>query len=305
MLSTFVYAEQTTNALYPYVMSVYGLAEYKYIDKELVQQKLDLLLEEYNIIEYNNKQADAFTYSKEYYNNIKSKLDMNIDSKIDSLINERELLYLEIENNILSNNKDKLSKLLRESEIISDDINDLLEDKTNVFNIFNTNLYEKIDTSNLIEDIEYNKDLIGSNDSIVNKVDLGNLDNLKRPFNYNTIVTSNAGYREDPINGKILYHNATDYAMPVGTELYSVFNGKVILSGNTNNGYGENIKIDCGDGIILHYAHLSERYVEVGDYVNQNDLIGLSGNTGRSTGPHLHLGLEIDNVVYSIEELFK
>lgn len=91
-------------------------------------------------------------------------------------------------------------------------------------------------------------------------------------------------------------HNGLDLAVPVGTPVSNSAAGTVIQSG-WNGGYGISVYVDCGDGVIIRYGHLSEVYVEVGQTVSQGETLGLSGNTGNSTGPHLHFEMRIQDEV--------
>ncbi len=85
-------------------------------------------------------------------------------------------------------------------------------------------------------------------------------------------------------------YNAVDIAAQVGTEIRAAASGEVIISrtGGWNGGYGTYIVIKHSNGTQTLYAHNSKNYVSVGDTVTQGDVIGLVGNTGKSTGPHLH-----------------
>jgi LysM repeat protein len=85
-------------------------------------------------------------------------------------------------------------------------------------------------------------------------------------------------------------YNAVDFAAGVGTSIRAAAGGEVIVSKNSgwNGGYGQYIVIKHSNGAQTLYAHLSRNDVVVGDYVSQGELIGAMGNTGRSTGPHLH-----------------
>ncbi|MBR6637895.1 MAG: M23 family metallopeptidase, partial [Lachnospiraceae bacterium] len=96
-------------------------------------------------------------------------------------------------------------------------------------------------------------------------------------------VTSNYGWRA--WQGKT--HTGIDYGISTGTKVMASCGGKVIQAG-WNGGYGYCITIQHANGIKTRYAHLSKIYVSVGQYVNQGERIALSGNTGNSTGPHLH-----------------
>jgi len=85
-------------------------------------------------------------------------------------------------------------------------------------------------------------------------------------------------------------YNGVDFGAPVGTKVYASLSGKVIIAkpDGYNGGYGHYIVIGHDNGTQTLYAHLSKLDVSVGDEVAKGDHIALSGNTGRSTGPHLH-----------------
>lgn len=90
-------------------------------------------------------------------------------------------------------------------------------------------------------------------------------------------------------------HEGIDLAVPTGTVVAAAADGVVIQSGE-NGGYGISIYVDHGNGIITRYGHLSQAYAQVGREVKQGETIGLSGNTGNSTGPHLHFEIRIGDV---------
>lgn len=94
---------------------------------------------------------------------------------------------------------------------------------------------------------------------------------------------------------KRIHHQGVDISMPSGTPLKSCNAGKVILARDLLN-YGLTVFIDHGLGTISGYTHLSKIRVEEGQIVDKDDLIGQSGNTGRSTGPHLHWELIINGI---------
>ncbi len=101
-------------------------------------------------------------------------------------------------------------------------------------------------------------------------------------------IVSGFGYRPDPFHGHIHFHAGIDVVAPVGTKIKAVGDGTVITSGYTEQGYGLQIEINHGYGYVTKYAHLSKSNVKVGQKVKRGDVIGLTGNTGYSTGPHLH-----------------
>jgi murein DD-endopeptidase MepM/ murein hydrolase activator NlpD len=94
-------------------------------------------------------------------------------------------------------------------------------------------------------------------------------------------------------NGVKLRHTGYDLKAAVGTPVMASASGRVVLSRPLDI-HGDNIVIDHGWGVYSEYAHLSERYVVPGQFVLQGDVIGLSGNTGRSTGPHVHWEIAVN-----------
>ena len=99
--------------------------------------------------------------------------------------------------------------------------------------------------------------------------------------------SSKFGYRIDPINGHSEFHTGLDIVAPIGTKVEAAAGGVVSYSG-TMPEYGNVIDIDHDNGLTSRYAHLSKRIAKVGDVVMKGQVIGLVGNTGRTTGPHLH-----------------
>ena len=100
-------------------------------------------------------------------------------------------------------------------------------------------------------------------------------------------ITSGVGMRIDPIDGKLRHHNGIDIAIPEGTPVNPVAPGVVVYSG-LRPGYGYTILVEHGNGMISLYGHNSRLEATQGQAVDRATVIALSGNTGRSTGPHLH-----------------
>lgn len=100
-------------------------------------------------------------------------------------------------------------------------------------------------------------------------------------------ITSGFGPRRDPILGRSAFHAGIDFRAPTGTPIRAPATGKVIRAGRSG-GYGKMVEIDHGNGLKTRFAHLSRIQVRVGAEVSAGQRIGASGNTGRSTGPHLH-----------------
>jgi murein DD-endopeptidase MepM/ murein hydrolase activator NlpD len=97
---------------------------------------------------------------------------------------------------------------------------------------------------------------------------------------------------------KLGYHPGIDFGVPIGTSVQAVADGVVIEAEEDgwHKGYGGYVKVDHGDGLHSLYAHLSRVDVSVGDQVSAGDHLARSGNTGVSTGPHLHLEMRQDGV---------
>ena len=123
----------------------------------------------------------------------------------------------------------------------------------------------------------------------------------------NVRISSYFGERIHPISGKISVHNGMDFRTPVGTDVMASADGLVIWTGYSGSlgrwneekemwdekpsGFGNSVFILHNDGYITGYAHLKDYNVDYGQLVKQGEVIGHSGNTGGSTGPHLHFEL--------------
>lgn len=110
---------------------------------------------------------------------------------------------------------------------------------------------------------------------------------------YGGRITSYFGNRPLPTAGATTYHEAIDWATPTGTPVYASSGGTVVRAGWIGS-YGNAIYIDHPDGRQTRYAHLSKILVKVGQKVKQGEKIALSGNTGVTTGPHIHFELRIN-----------
>jgi len=100
-------------------------------------------------------------------------------------------------------------------------------------------------------------------------------------------ISSGVGMRVDPIDGKPRYHNGIDIAIPEGTPVRPAATGVVVYSGQ-RPGYGYTILIEHDNGMVTLYGHNSRLMASPGQMVDTGTVIAYSGNTGRSTGPHLH-----------------
>lgn len=122
-----------------------------------------------------------------------------------------------------------------------------------------------------------------------------------KPFGGNFRISSPFGERIDPKLGIKKMHNGIDFACPEGTPIRTVLDGKIIVAGWENDsdhsqGYGKRIWTEShinGNNVLIVYAHLSEIFKYQGEFIGEGGIIGLSGSSGKSTGPHLHIGARL------------
>lgn len=101
------------------------------------------------------------------------------------------------------------------------------------------------------------------------------------------VISSPGGLRTNPVNGKKEFHDGLDIACPVGTPVLATRSGTVLAAGVSAT-YGNYLKLAYDDGFVAVYAHLNSVSVSTNETVRQGQTVAHSGNTGRSTGPHLH-----------------
>lgn len=127
-------------------------------------------------------------------------------------------------------------------------------------------------------------------------------ENLQEPEFYlpvlNGVISSGFGSRD----GKA--HEGTDIAVPLNTKIHSAMAGVVRFAG-TLDGYGLTVVVAHDDDFITLYAHLNSVIVKKGDLVFAGDIIAYSGNSGTSTGPHLHFEIRKDEIPLNPEDFIK
>ncbi|MBN1187402.1 MAG: M23 family metallopeptidase [Bacteroidales bacterium] len=123
------------------------------------------------------------------------------------------------------------------------------------------------------------------------------------PKNY-TYISSYFGYRVDPIYGVPRRHLGLDFPAMRGSPVYSTGKGTVSLVQHSRRGYGNEVVVNHGFGFTTRYAHLHKIHVTEGQIVDRGTLIGEVGNTGKSTGPHLHYEVRINNVPVNPKNYF-
>ncbi len=110
---------------------------------------------------------------------------------------------------------------------------------------------------------------------------------LSSPLIVGRRYTSGFGVRRDPINGKYARHNGIDFAAPWASPITATADGVVKFAG-TRTGFGRVVEINHGNGFVTRYAHMNRISVKKGQKVKLHDKVGELGNSGRSTGPHVH-----------------
>ena len=107
-------------------------------------------------------------------------------------------------------------------------------------------------------------------------------------------MTSSFGVRRDPFTGITAMHAGIDFSGPTGSPIYAAAKGRVSFVG-VKSGYGNVVEIAHGNGMVTRYAHMSRFRSRVGQEVEAGDVIGAIGSTGRSTGPHLHFEVRVND----------
>lgn len=197
-------------------------------------------------------------------------------------------------------------------------INNLIDTRvSNIENLINEtgiskNKIRNIYTVNYTNDEKYDSnEYLIPKDSIVRKT---NFDDMNRKISYlnylesfvnsmpvanpmnNYRITSNFGDRPDPFERNTRFHRGLDLAGPINAKVQATADGIVIYAGE-RRGYGNYVKIKHDNSITTEYAHLKNIDVKSGDVVKRGDTLGLQGNTGRSTGTHLHYEIRVNNEV--------
>lgn len=108
-------------------------------------------------------------------------------------------------------------------------------------------------------------------------------------------LSSTFGYRTSPFTGQAAMHAGLDVANKVGTPIVAPAKGRVTFTG-WDGAYGICVTINHGNAVTTRYAHMQRSVVKEGQMVNRGELIGYVGNTGRSTGPHLHYEVRVGGV---------
>ena len=109
---------------------------------------------------------------------------------------------------------------------------------------------------------------------------------------YTKYITSGYGWRSHPLRGRYHFHKGIDFGTVMKSEVKATAHGVVEYAGYDQNGFGNFVKIRHSFGFTTYYAHLKSMSVHKGSFVKKGSVIGYSGNSGASTGPHLHYAIK-------------
>lgn len=199
--------------------------------------------------------------------------------------------------NILQNNTNSNDNILNELLKSGEDINDIASNQSNFENLNDSNNINNIDNSTN-EEYEDNSSASEFETAVEGVNQMSNdakyiKENYKMTLPVIGTITSEFGVRNssNPIVSN--YHSGLDIAANTGTQILAALDGEVIEAA-TDTYYGKYLKIQKDD-IVIIYAHCSKLLVSVGDKITRGKLIAYVGNTGNSTGPHLHFEIKYQN----------
>ena len=218
-------------------------------------------------------------------------------AKLDAYIRQISELYMRL--NYIDQQTDRIQQIMKKQIVGKEKlpaiekndksssggpfINDNLEDKD--VKLALDNLVAKVDA----REMQYNQMEAIMLKQTVLKLTLPTLYPVDVPYS-----SSSYGWRHDPIVGIRAFHSGLDFSAAQGEPIRATADGRVKTVGRGPD-YGKFVVIDHGDRLETRYAHASKILVNEGDLVQREDIIALVGNTGRSTGPHLHYEIRYKN----------
>lgn len=182
-----------------------------------------------------------------------------------------------------SNNIDKIAIL----ELYDVELKEFAEVDATVASLYQKKIVEVKKVNKKVTTGSVNTSTVISNKSVAINM------NLIRPIS--GTITSRFGVAS---SRRVNKHTGLDIAASTGTKIKACAGGTVTFSGSKGS-YGYMVVVNHGNGIETYYAHCSKLYVSAGQQVNQGDIIAAVGNTGNSTGPHLHLEVRVNGVAYN------
>jgi len=248
------------------------------------------LIEKYvSIEEYDNDAEAQYIQLGLTQKNLPDNIDLfvsqigELNTRILQIDAQTERLQNVIKKQIIG--KDKLPKFLKKKD--SGDLGGpFILDSKDIQGAYKhlEKLFDEIEK----REIKYNKMEAMLLRQSVLKETLPSINPVNVPFR-----SSSYGWRQDPFLGVRAFHSGLDFSAAHGEPIIATAGG-VVVEASYERGYGKFITIKHGDGLQTTYAHASKLFVKKGDLVNKKDIIALVGNTGRSTGPHLHYEIRLN-----------
>ena len=202
---------------------------------------------------------------------------------------ELAIAQLQVQNGVLNN-------LIIENNDSNYELTQQLEAKENEFIVISQRV-EDVESVLGLQDIS-EEDTLLSEKTLEQRLDVAAIDSAVRATMFRLIPndtpidfirnSSSFGKRTNPISGKRQRHLGQDLTCKRGTEIYAPADGVVELARPSKKGYGNLLKVQHSFGFMTMYAHLQKFKVRSGQFVKKGELIATCGNTGNSTGPHLH-----------------
>lgn len=251
--------------------------------------------------ELEQKALKLETENKEYNDNLEKLEDKanEIESKINELEGVKDDLYNKLDS-ISINGESK--GILSASSQVESDINSF---STVVYTPLTDFKTTKISAqlSDIDQIVEAEK--LAFVDVSANVVEtVSNATSMPSMWPVRGQVSSEFGYRSDPLNSSSAFHQGLDIRCPIGTPVIASASGRVKIA-EYSSSYGYMVEISHGNGYTTLYAHNSELNVQVGDMVKQGDIISYSGATGRVTGPHVHFEIKLNGELQDPREYLK
>ena len=264
------------------------------LEKEIISinAMLNNIIDYLGGVNYYNKFIDLSNsehIDNEKYLTFQRKVNNGNYLKLASLIRDTNSGLNDLDN-LISSRIDGINKIISGSKTMKQKIDNLyevaylpkLEQQESIFKIFKSQ-------SNLVKDLSH---LNGK----VNRLNFMEKTLVKMPI-FKPInqyfLTSKFGIRKDPFTKKLKMHNGIDLAGATNSQIVTTADGIVERAG-IGTGFGNVVVINHGNDIKTYYGHMKRNLVKVGDKVKKGDAIGIQGNTGRSTGTHLHYQISVD-----------
>ncbi|HPE94744.1 MAG TPA: peptidoglycan DD-metalloendopeptidase family protein [Bacillota bacterium] len=273
-------------------------------DIEKLSKKLDEYLDNYTqIVRYSFIKGDAsvfeIIFQSDSFSDFLTRLDFSTNileysqSLMDSIEESKE--KLETSQQEYNNAIETLTLLKQDQEDLRTEQSDKLAQLDELQAEYAAKEQNKVDTiTSMAGELKDIDDEIESLIALIQDKEYKASGNWARPLpSVWKRVSSPYGWRT--LYGEPDYHYGIDFPCDTGTEVYAVEDGTVVMS-EYRGGYGWLIVIYHGGGIQTYYAHNSKLLVSVNDTIVKGQLIAYSGNTGKSTGPHLHFGVKVNGV---------